>query len=66
MANELALNANRGRTSGGFLPALVRDPWFVLLLAFAALGLTWAATGTTPAAVQALWHWSPALLRGLG
>jgi polar amino acid transport system permease protein len=66
MANEFALNASRGRTSGGFLPALVRDPWFVLLLALAALGLTWAATGTTPAAVQALWHWSPALLRGLG
>jgi len=66
MANDLALNGNPARPSGGVLPALLRDPWFVLLLALVALGVAWAATGTTPAAVLALWHWSPALLRGLG
>ncbi|WP_442880171.1 amino acid ABC transporter permease [Achromobacter sp. ESBL13] len=48
------------------LPALLRDPWFVLLLGLVALGMTWGVTGTTPEAVAALWHWSPALLRGLG
>ena len=66
MANDLALNGTAARPSGGVLPALLRDPWFVLLLALVALGVAWAATGTTPAAVLALWHWSPALLRGLG
>ena len=66
MANELALNGNPARPSVGVLPALLRDPWFGLLLALVALGVAWAATGTTPAAVLALWHWSPALLRGLG
>ncbi|MDH2052096.1 amino acid ABC transporter permease [Achromobacter marplatensis] len=66
MANDLALQAGRGQASGRFLPALLRDPWFGLLLALVALGVVWAATDTTPAAVQALWHWSPALLRGLG
>jgi polar amino acid transport system permease protein len=66
MANDLALQAGRAQASGRFLPALLRDPWFGLLLALVALGVVWAATGTTPAAVQALWHWSPALLRGLG
>ncbi|MGH8819334.1 MAG: ABC transporter permease subunit, partial [Achromobacter pestifer] len=66
MANDLALNPGRTPVSGRFLPALLRDPWFGLLLAFVALGAFWAATDTTPAAVQALWHWSPALLRGLG
>lgn len=66
MANDLALNGTAARPAGGVLPALLRDPWFVLLLALVALGVAWAATGTTPAAVLALWHWSPALLRGLG
>ena len=66
MANDLALNAARGKAARGGPSALLRDPWFVLLLALAALALAWAATDTTPAAVRALWHWSPALLRGLG
>lgn len=66
MANDLALNAARGQAARGGPSALLRDPWFVLLLALAALALAWAATDTTPAAVRALWHWSPALLRGLG
>ncbi|MCY1362483.1 ectoine/hydroxyectoine ABC transporter, permease protein EhuC [compost metagenome] len=66
MANDLALNPGsrgslRGRSFG-----LLRDPWVILLSALAALGAAWAATGTAPAAVQALWHWSPALLRGMG
>ncbi|WP_343499337.1 amino acid ABC transporter permease [Achromobacter denitrificans] len=66
MANDLALNAARGQAARGGPSALLRDPWFVLLLALAALALAWAATDTTPVAVRALWHWSPALLRGLG
>lgn len=67
MANDLALNAQASRRAGGFGPgALLRDPWFVLLLALVALGAGWALTDTTPAAVRFLWQWSPALLRGLG
>ncbi|KAG0773392.1 hypothetical protein G6F22_014910 [Rhizopus arrhizus] len=50
MANDLALQAGRAQASGRFLPALLRDPWFGLLLALVALGVVWAATGTTPAA----------------
>ena len=74
MANDLALKAGRARRVADGLPGLVsgfgsgllRDPWVRVLLALATLNAIWAATGTTPAAVQALWQWSPALLRGLG
>lgn len=66
MANELVLNARRIGAPAGFVNALWRDPWFVLLLALAALSLAWAWTGTTPVAVQLLWQWWPALLRGMG
>ena len=66
MANDLVLNAAASRRTGGGLHTLLRDPWFVLLLALVALGAGWALTGTTPTAVQYLWQWSPALLRGLG
>ena len=45
MANDLALNAQASRRAGGFGPgALLRDPWFVLLLALVALGAGWALT----------------------
>ncbi|KRC80622.1 Octopine transport system permease protein OccM [compost metagenome] len=66
MANELALKGAPAHPPGRVLAVLLRDPWFVLLLALIALGAAWAATGTTPPAVKSLWHWSPALLRGLG
>lgn len=74
MANDLALKAGLARRVADGLPGLVssfgsgllRDPWVRVLLALATLNAIWAATGTTPAAVQALWQWSPALLRGLG
>ncbi len=66
MANELAWRNAPPRPPAGALAALLRDPWFVLLLALIALGAAWAATDTTPAAVKLLWHWSPALLQGLG
>lgn len=74
MANDLALKAGRARRVADGLPGLVsgfgsgllRDPWVRVLLALATLNAIWAATGTTPTAVQALWQWSPALLRGLG
>ncbi|WP_434647765.1 amino acid ABC transporter permease [Achromobacter piechaudii] len=74
MANDLALKSGRARRVADGLPGLVsgfgsgflRDPWVRVLLALATLNAIWAATGTTPAAVQALWQWSPALLRGLG
>lgn len=74
MANDLALKAGRARRVADGLPGLVsgfgsgllRDPWVRVLLALATLNAIWAATGTAPAAVQALWQWSPALLRGLG
>ncbi|CAB3681845.1 amino acid ABC transporter permease [Achromobacter piechaudii] len=74
MANDLALKAGRARRVAHGLPGLVsgfgsgllRDPWVRVLLALATLNAIWAVTGTTPAAVQALWQWSPALLRGLG
>ncbi|WP_447919658.1 amino acid ABC transporter permease [Achromobacter aegrifaciens] len=65
MANDLALGAGRGRPAMRRVPALLRDPWFALLVALAVLNLAWAGTGTAPAAVQALWQWSPALLSGL-
>ncbi|MGE8659178.1 MAG: amino acid ABC transporter permease [Achromobacter sp.] len=66
MANDLAWNAAATRRAGGRWLALLRDPWVVLLLALAALGSAWALTDSAPAAVRHLWHWSPALLRGLG
>lgn len=66
MANDLAWNRDGGGAPRVRPLALLRDPWVILLLALAALGLAWAATGTAPAAVRALWQWSPALLRGLG
>ncbi|CAB3864660.1 amino acid ABC transporter permease [Achromobacter piechaudii] len=74
MANDLALKAGLARRVADGVPGLVssfgsgllRDPWVRVLLALATLNAIWAATGTTPAAVQALWQWSPALLRGLG
>jgi len=62
MGNDLVLQAG---TAGRRLPAALRDPWLAIFLALAALNLAWAATGTAPVAVQALWQWSPALLRGL-
>ena len=65
MANDLVLLTRRSGATGLWLPAVLRDPWLALLLALVALNLAWAATGTAPAAVQALWHWWPALLRGL-
>ncbi|MGE8706260.1 MAG: amino acid ABC transporter permease [Achromobacter sp.] len=66
MANELAWKKPQREACPGVLMAPLRDPWFVLLLALAVLGVTWTATATTPAAVKLLWHWAPALLRGLG
>lgn len=66
MANELVLNAAAARRAGGGWLAWLRDPWVVLLLALVILGVAWALTDTAPAAVRHLWHWSPALLRGLG
>ena len=66
MANELVLNGAGARRAGGGWRALLRDPWVLLLLALVALGVAWALTDSAPAAVRHLWHWSPALLRGLG
>ncbi|NMU90090.1 amino acid ABC transporter permease [Achromobacter ruhlandii] len=66
MANELVLNGAAAHRAGGGWRALLRDPWVVLLLALVALGVAWALTDSAPAAVRHLWHWSPALLRGLG
>lgn len=45
---------------------LWRDPWLWLAGALSLLACGWGLTGTTPVAVQQLWHWSPALLLGLG
>ncbi|MFY2992158.1 amino acid ABC transporter permease [Achromobacter xylosoxidans] len=66
MANELVLDGAAAHRAGGGWRALLRDPWAVLLLALVALGVAWALTDSAPAAVRHLWHWSPALLRGLG
>lgn len=69
MANDATLSLPRWGGLGKAASALrgfLADPWVITLLLMALLSAWWAASGTTPAAVERLWYWWPALLRGLG
>lgn len=66
MANDLSLKlspasgpAQRAAT------ALFTDPWLLVLLVLAAVNLVWLATDTAPVTVSQLWHWLPALFKGM-
>ncbi|WP_213989123.1 amino acid ABC transporter permease [Sodalis sp. dw_96] len=66
MASDLSLRlfaARPGRRN--VASALFSDPWFVVFLLLAALNMLWLFTGTAPLSVSQLWHWLPAILRGL-
>jgi polar amino acid transport system permease protein len=70
MDNDLTLAppGRSGWTAGAaaLLRNVARDPWFITLLILAVPALYWTASGTTPVAVERLWYWWPALMRGLG
>jgi len=73
MANDTTLKLGRaGQAPGartrvrGVLRGVLRDPWLIVLLLLAVPALYWRMSGTTPVAVERLWYWWPALMRGLG
>lgn len=66
MANDAALNPLPSAASAtGMLSQATRNPWLLALLAVLAVVLWWNATDSVPRAFAYLWHWLPALLRGL-
>lgn len=70
MASDTTLTLPRGRRAGSAVArattAILRDGWVQLLLVLLALNAWWYLAGTAPVAVERLWFWWPALLRGLG
>ncbi len=66
MASDLSIklsaaNVNSQRLAGAF----VTDPWFIFLLLLVAANLVWMTAGAVPVPLSQLWHWLPALLRGM-
>jgi len=65
MANEVTVNALAMRAASGTRLDPRRHPWWTALATVVLVVGTWIATGTTPIALELLWQWTPALLRGL-
>jgi polar amino acid transport system permease protein len=65
MANEVTVNALPMRAAFGTRLDPRRHPWWTALATVVLIVGTWIATGTTPVALELLWQWTPALLRGL-